>query len=115
MSPRIASSLVFGSLVSVLVAVSACNGGVDDTTLTARAQSSVNQAVTTDSEIQVNADDGTVTLSGVASSDKAHEHALAAARSTEGVRSVVDHIATPGTLTGATVPSGPKEPNGIAK
>jgi hypothetical protein len=94
-------ALVLASSFSVLT-VLACND--DDTTLTARTQSHVNQAVTTDSTIQVNVDDGTVTLSGVASSDAAHARALEAARATEGVRGVVDHIATPTSLTGGTVP-----------
>jgi osmotically-inducible protein OsmY len=94
------AALVLASSVSVLAAL-ACNS--DDTGLTARTQSHVNQAVTPDSTIQVNVDDGVVTLSGVASSDVAHAHALAAARATEGVEQVVDHIATPTSLTGGTV------------
>jgi osmotically-inducible protein OsmY len=95
------AALVLASSVSVLAAF-ACNS--DDTGLTARTQSHVNQSVTPESTIQVNVDDGVVTLSGVASSDTAHARALDAARATEGVRSVVDHIATPTSLTGGTVP-----------
>jgi hypothetical protein len=94
-------ALAFASSFSLLT-VLACND--DDTAITAQTQSHVNQAVTSDSTIQVNVDDGIVTLSGVASSDAAHARALNAARATEGVRQVVDHIATPTSLTGGTVP-----------
>jgi osmotically-inducible protein OsmY len=93
---------VLASSFSVLT-VLACND--DDTALTAQTQSHVNQAVTSESTIQVVANDGTVTLTGVASSDAAHARAVNAARATEGVQRLVDHIATPTSLTGGTVPT----------
>jgi osmotically-inducible protein OsmY len=96
---KLRTALVLASSLAGL----ACNN--DDTGLTARTQAHVNQAVTPESTIQVNVDDGVVTLSGVASSDTAHARALDAARATDGVRQIVDHIATPTSLTGATVPT----------
>jgi osmotically-inducible protein OsmY len=101
MSLRRSSGLVLGSLVATLMTL-ACNG--DDTALTVRAQSRVNRTTNTDSEIQVKVDDGVATLTGIASSDAVRERAVAAARSAEGVRGVVDHIARPAALTGGTVP-----------
>jgi osmotically-inducible protein OsmY len=93
------SGVALGSLA--ILAALACNN--DDTALTARTQSRVNQAVTPESEIQVNADDGVVTLTGLASSDAMHARAVAAARSVEGVQGLVDHISTPASLTGGKV------------
>lgn len=105
MSFRKNSGLVVGSVVTVLIAFAAlgCYQN-DDTDLTARTQSHVNQVLNATSEIQVNASDSIVTLTGLASSDEMHARAVAAARSVAGVRGIVDHISTPVSLTGGKVP-----------
>jgi osmotically-inducible protein OsmY len=94
--------LMFSAMFSILTTV-ACTRN-DDVELTARAQSHVNEASPTKQEILVNASNGVVTLTGMTTDTARHAGALAAARSTPGVREVIDHISTPAVLTGAKVP-----------
>jgi shikimate kinase len=93
-------SLLFASAASAL----ACNTA-DDTTLTVRVQSRLNEVVGPDSNVDVRVTSGVATLTGLASSEAAHARALAAARGIEGVRGVRDEISTVPTTTGATVPT----------
>lgn len=89
MNLRKGSGVVLGSLASMLMAL-ACNS--DDTVLAARTQSRVNGVLNSESDIQVNVNRGVATLTGVASSDAMRARAIATARSSEGVRDVVDHL-----------------------
>jgi osmotically-inducible protein OsmY len=89
-----------------MAAALGCN---DDTTTLVHAQARVNEVMTsaalnTDSEVQVSVNDGVATLTGKAPNDAVRARAVAAARSADGVRDVIDHITTPATLTGAVVP-----------
>ena len=101
MNLRKGSGIVLGSLISSLMAL-ACNS--DDTVLAAHTQARVNGVLNSESDIQVDVNHGVATLTGVASSDAMRAHAIAAARSSDGVRDVVDHISTPPSLTGGAVP-----------
>jgi osmotically-inducible protein OsmY len=85
-------------------AASACT---DDTALTIKAQSRVNQALGTDSTVEVRVHDGVATLSGLASTETSRERAESAARAVDGVREIKDEIAVPRVTqtTGATVPA----------
>ncbi len=94
--------LMFGAMFSVLATV-ACTKN-EDPELTARVQYRVNEVSTTNSDIIVSASDRVVTLTGMTTDTARHAQAVAAARSTPGVREVIDHISTPAVLTGATVP-----------
>jgi osmotically-inducible protein OsmY len=96
---RLRKSLVLASLLALPV-LAACN---DDETLTANAQSNVNQVITSDSEIDVRVHHGVATLSGIASSDTMHARALLAVRRTPGVEEVVDQPSTSPTLTSGTM------------
>jgi osmotically-inducible protein OsmY len=91
--------------LAIAIAAIACNA--DDTTLTVRVQSRVNQGIDPYSSVDVMVHDGVATLGGFASSDGARARALDIARSVEGIREVRDEIKTPPPVqtTGAAAPT----------
>ena len=91
-----------GTLLAALVCASlagACARSDADASITTkiRAKLDADRIVTNPSQIQVTSDKKVVTLSGAVASKEAEDQAVKLARSTEGVKNVVDELkVTPG-------------------